>query len=585
MTTDGVPRLLVDIQAIQGGFFGNRGIRRYALGFTRALQARHAVRALLLNPGRPWREAFPTELCIHDGFSWATRRRFRELDRGHTAYVITAPFELTSPIESVVPSFVVESGMPLVAVLYDLIPEIVDVYPSSLMPVYWARRQLVKEADLLLTLSEHVRRDAIDRLDLPPERVATIGAAVSDFFRPRQPGEQTRRVLAERAPRIVRPFVLSVTGWLANKNAEGLIEAWARLPHTVRRGYQLVLTCPLPPGAETVWNDLAAGFGLMPDDVVVTGEVDDHVVRALYQEAELFVLPSFEEGFGLPVLEAAHCGCPAITSCTSSLPEVLDWEPATFPPQPVDRMAEAMERGLRDPVFRADLRAVGDAAARRHTWNRVAERTAGACEPLLVPRPSRRVPPPRIALVGRFAPSTAAAVIADDVAAFLPPHARVDRFDTAPSPGRRAPGSSSAIRPRGSGSYPARALGQARDPWGYDAIVYLVDDCPSPELLVLAKAHPGVVWFVAAPGDPLVGRELAQGAEAILYAAEVSALAVDPGPFGRAASVVSVPCDGPSGARALLDIIGVPAPPVTEPARWATPPAGGAARGRGRRSR
>jgi glycosyltransferase involved in cell wall biosynthesis len=540
---DGVSGLLVDIQTIQGGFFGIRGVLRYALGLARALEDRDAARALLVNPGRPWRSQPPTERGTADGVTWATRRRLRELDRGDTAYVMTAPFELESPVEWILPSYVVESGMPVVAVLYDLIPEIVEVYPPSLMRAYRARRHLVKEADLLLTLSEHVRREAMNRLDLPPERVATIGAAASDFFRPRQPGEQTQRVLAEGASRITRPFVLSVTGWLANKNAAGLIEAWARLNPTIRRGHQLVLTCPLPAGADTVWNHRAADLGLMPDDVVVTGEVDDQVLRALYHEAELFVLPSYEEGFGLPVVEAARCGCPAITSNASSLPEVLDWDPATFPPEDVEQMAQAMERGLRDPVFRADLRAVGDAAAGRHTWGRVAAQTVRACEPLLGPRTSRRVPLPRIALVGRLTPPTAEAVIAGDIAVLLPSHARVDRFDTASS----AP----------------RAL--ARDPWGYDTIIYVVGDPPSPEILDLARAHPGVLCFVAAPRDPVTARELARHAELIVHPADVPALAVAPDPFGRAAPVVTV-LEGPSGAHALLEAIGVRAPPVTEPA-------------------
>jgi glycosyltransferase involved in cell wall biosynthesis len=568
--TDRDPRLLVDIQTVQGGFFGNRGIRRFALGFARALLDRGIARALLLNPGRPWLEEFPSEIRNVGELSWTTRRALRELDGdGATAYVMTSPFERTTPAESAMPSYVVESGLPIVMVLYDLIPEVVDVYPSSLMPEYWARRRLVKEADLLLTLSDHVRRDAVDRLHVPAERVSVIGAAASDFFRPQRPGEQPSRLLTEHVPRITRPFVLSVTGWLAHKNAHGLIEAWSRLPRPVRGQHQLVLTCPLPPGAEEVWNDLAAGFGLAPDDVIVTDQVDDRVVRALYQQAELFVLPSYEEGFGLPVLEAARCGCPAVTSSASSLPEVLGWDPATFAPEQVDGIAETLERGLLDPVFRADLRAVGDAAARRHTWDRVAERTSRACTGMPAPRRPARVPPLRIALVGSLTPSTTSSAIAfDRVAALLPGECAVDRFDTAAT--RRTPSNvaSSDTRPRGVGSYPARALAQVRDPWGYDAIVYIVDGHPSRELLDLARTHPGVVWFVEAPGDHLVVAELARGALVIVRPSDVSALAVDPGPFGRAVPVVAVPDHGTSAERALLETIGLlTAPAVSQAAR------------------
>jgi glycosyltransferase involved in cell wall biosynthesis len=566
MTTKRVPDLLVDIQTVQGGFFGNRGIRRYVLGFARALEERACVRALLLNPSRPWHEELPSDLRTAPGIAWSTRRKLRELtEEGAAAYVMTSPFEQASPNESVLPSLVVESGTPIIAVLYDLIPEIVDVYPASLMPGYRARRELLKDADLVLTLSEHVRRDAVRRLGIPMERTAVIGAAASELFRPRGPGEDPGAVLAAQLPRVSRPFVLSVTGWQAHKNVEALIEAWSRVPNDVRRQHQLVLTCPLPPGADTVWNEVAVGFGLAQDDVVVTGRVDDDVVRALYQQAELFVLPSFEEGFGLPVLEAARCGCPAITSSTSSLPEVLEWEPATFPPEDVDRMAESVERGLLDPGFRADLRAVGDAAARRHTWDRVADRTVDACSDMPAGRRPRRHPPLRIALVGRFAPTTTpTATAVDRVMAPLPSTCRVDRFDTAEAGRASAASPSRSERVR---TYPLRALGRARDPAGYDAIVYLVDAHPTRELRDLAKAHPGVVWFVEQPRDHLADAELRRDASTIVRAAALPALAVDSGPFGRASRSMAAPEHGDREAEGLLAALGLPASTVTQPSR------------------
>jgi glycosyltransferase involved in cell wall biosynthesis len=376
------PRLLVDLQTAQGGFFGDRGIRRYAIELTLALLRRDAVAAVLFNPNRPNLEPVPTELTDAGHVEWSTTPALRRLDaEGVGVYVVTSPFERVRPT-SPLPEYVAESGMPVAVVLYDLIPEIIDVHPEWIMTRYRARRELIKQMDLILTLSEHTRRDAIERLGTAPERVVVIGAGASDFFRPPAPGDHPAVLLAERLPAVTKPFALCVSGWLTHKNTEGLIDAWARLPGRVRDAHQLVVTCRLPPEAGTTWINRGRDLGLRDEDLIVTDYVDDEVLRALYQQARLCVSPSFYEGFGLPVLEAALCGCPAIASNTSALPEVLQWPPATFSPGDVGEMAKIIESGLLDEEFRVQLVHAGKAAGRRHTWQRVADRAIEACTEL-----------------------------------------------------------------------------------------------------------------------------------------------------------------------------------------------------------
>jgi glycosyltransferase involved in cell wall biosynthesis len=538
------PRLVVDVQTAQGGFFGNRGIRRYALGLVHALRDQGALAAALVNPGRPWAEPAPPDLADAADVRWATTSTLRELDAaGATAYLITSPFERTRPVQSAIPPYVVESGLPIVSVLYDLIPEHVDVYPPDLMAMYWARRPLLAQADLLLTLSEHVRRDVIERVGVDPDRVAVIGAGASEFFGPARPGDGGKALLAEAVPEIERPYVLSVTGWSAHKNAEGLIAAWSQVPDDVRRSHQLVLTCTLPPDAKSVWREQGRDSGIRPDELVVTDFVDDEVLRALYQNAALFVLPSRQEGFGLPVVEAARCGCPAITSDAASLPEVLAWPPSTFPVDDVAAAAALIERGLRDNTFRSDLRAAGVRAAERHTWDHVAERTVQACAGMPVPRRSRRTPPVRVAVIGRASALTfdATASLAD----VLGDDCHLDRFasGTGTVEARRA----------GTGWYPARALGHAFDPWGYDALVYVVDGFPPRELIDLTTRYPGIVWFVEQSVDPELMVELARRARGAVATAEVGGLPAGGAAFGRPVPTSVVSATEVAGeVRALL---------------------------------
>jgi glycosyltransferase involved in cell wall biosynthesis len=543
-------RLVVDLQTAQGGFFGDRGIRRYAMSFTLALLRKRAVSAVLLNPNRPNHESIPTELRDAPEAAWNTVSTLRRLDdEGVGAYVMTSPFERTRPASSALPRYVVQSGMPIAVVLYDLIPEIIDVYPPELLAGYRARRELIKQVDLVLALSENTRHDAIERLGIAPERVDVIGAGASDFFRAPAPGDQPALLLAERLPAITKPYVLCVSGWSAHKNVEGLIDAWARLPRATRDAYQLVLTCRLPPQAGTAWVDRGREQGLRDGDLMVTDYVDDDVLRALYQQARLFVLPSFYEGFGLPVLEAALCGCPAVASSVSAVPEVLQWSPATFSPFDLDEMASVVERGLCDEEFRLQLRDVGEAAASRHTWERVADRTITACGRLGETSTRRRVPPPRVALVGSFAIEGDTAAWTGRFTRVLDRAADVDLFDTT-----GVDEGHDARPPR-----PLAVLGRTVDPWSYDAIVYLVDEATPPTVLDAARRFPGIVWFLVPPVERLDAHDLASAARARLVSPDSPANGpAQLAPFARPAPTRTASVDDLEGAAAsLLELVRV----------------------------
>ena len=206
-----------------------------------------------------------------------------------------------------------------------------------------------------------------------------------------------------------------------------------RLPHDVRTGLQLVIVCQLPASVEATLADRCLARGLTPGrDVVFTGYVPDRVLRAMYQAAELFVCPSLYEGFGLPVLEAARCRCPSITSDRSSLPEVLSFPPATFAPDP-EAMAAAIDRALTDESFRSELVAAGDRAVLRHSWDKVASRTVAALERLapVLRRQPTRPPPLRVAIVG------AGSSVPTEVIEAIAERAVLERFETRAAVARR----------------------------------------------------------------------------------------------------------------------------------------------------
>jgi glycosyltransferase involved in cell wall biosynthesis len=114
--------------------------------------------------------------------------------------------------------------------------------------------------------------------------------------------------------------------------------------------------------------------GLEPR-VCFTGFLPDSVVAELYNRAELLVLPSIEEGFGLPAVEAAACATPVVVSETGPVAELLGSGAYTVRPGDVDGLTEALRLLLKDPARRASMGAEGRRRVAELSWERAATET------------------------------------------------------------------------------------------------------------------------------------------------------------------------------------------------------------------
>jgi glycosyltransferase involved in cell wall biosynthesis len=491
--------LFLDIQASQSVDSAERGIGRFVVEHARALVARtDLVRAVGMSCVLPFPGRLPAELLTSPLLTWNTATAFRHAGRkGPFAYHVMSPFEFSPPSESVLPPHAISSTSPLVVTLYDLIPLVMsDRYlrDPKKAALYEARLELVRNADLVLAISEHTRRDALRLLDLDPDRVVYIGGGVSPWFGSPSPSVDAGIQVRRSFPQIKRPFVLSVSGADDRKNTETLISAFAQLSTATRAAHQLVITCSLPPEFEARWRGHTRQEGLHDDEVIFTNYVSDPLLRSLYQAATLSVFPSLQEGFGFPVAEAIACGCPTISSSTSSLPEILDWAPSTFDPTDPNAITVAMERALGDRDFREQLRTVGLERARLHTWDAVAGRTAAALERLSPPssRTSHRTERTlRIALVGPLPPIRSG--IAEYNARLITELAcqcELDIFSEVDA--------SQATRAQFPGVrlFPTASLGELSNPGSYDAIVYTVGNSEHHHRTYeLARRWPGIVWL------------------------------------------------------------------------------------------
>lgn len=284
--------------------------------------------------------------------------------------------------------------------LFCSVPMVVSVHDVSYLehPEYFTRframqlrltvARTVRKAARIVTPSEFSRRAIIDAYQLPPEKVQVIPNAVSAAFRPVQ--RDTASALVTEKFGIMGPFVLTVGDLQPRKNHLGLIKAFA----------ELMRNCPDLPhhlvlvGKQTWFTPTvrrAAAKSGVANRIHFTGWVSDDDLRYLYGACELFVFPSFYEGFGLPILEAMACGRAVACSNTSAMPEVANAAALLFDPASPAQLARTMRDLLLNPELRVRMERFGAQRAASFTWSNAAQRTldvyydvAGAANPVRV---------------------------------------------------------------------------------------------------------------------------------------------------------------------------------------------------------
>jgi glycosyltransferase involved in cell wall biosynthesis len=256
---------------------------------------------------------------------------------------------------------------------------------ESISPLTRAYRQMsyprsTRVADAIILNSQSIRSEIEQYLDVDERKLRLIYEAVDhDLFKQGDAGAARARVASYG---VTKPFVLFVSSLWQYKNCDGLLRAWA-LARNELGDRQLAI---VGPGRDKRYvaqlHALAAELGISGDLVFVGGVQLEETVP-FYQAADVFVYPSFNETFGLPILEAMACGCPVVTSDTSSMPETAGGAAVLSDPNNPASIArailEAAEPG-RDRQRDAGLRRAGQftwattAASTLDVYREVAER-------------------------------------------------------------------------------------------------------------------------------------------------------------------------------------------------------------------
>lgn len=240
------------------------------------------------------------------------------------------------------------------------------------MQLSWSVQRTVRSAAKILTLSEFSSAAIQRAYRVRPDDVVVVPLAAAPEFRTFHIDNALDAV--RNRFQLPAPYILSVGDLQPRKNQIGLIQAFAELVKNFPQlRHRLVFA-----GKETWFapkvREAAKNSGV-GDRIRFLGFVTDQDLLHLYNACDLFVFPSFYEGFGLPVLEAMACGRAVTCSNTSAMPEVADGAAILFNPHSIAEMTRAMADLLRDAELRARMERLGQQRAAHFSWQKSAQKT------------------------------------------------------------------------------------------------------------------------------------------------------------------------------------------------------------------
>lgn len=225
-------------------------------------------------------------------------------------------------------------------------------------------RDHVRRADGVVCVSQYTAAETRRLLDVPEEKIAVTPHGVDPAYREPPSDDEVDDTL--RRLRLPRGGILYVGSSEKRKNLVTLVMAYMTLARR-RRLPPLVLAGP--------GSDWAQAGSRVGPQIVATGYLHKPDIRALMAASSMLVLPSLEEGFGLPVVEAMAAGLPVVCSAGSALAEVAGDAACLVDPRDVNGLARAAERLLDDPALAAEMRRRGLERSLRFDWKDTAART------------------------------------------------------------------------------------------------------------------------------------------------------------------------------------------------------------------
>ncbi|HHT62372.1 MAG: glycosyltransferase family 4 protein [Bacillota bacterium] len=266
-----------------------------------------------------------------------------------------------------------KKDFPTVVTVHDLIPYILPetVGPGYLKIFQKEMPRILEEADHVITVSEHSKNDLKKIMGVSDEMITVIHEAPESTYKPIK--REVAKARIQNKYGISGRFILYIGGFSPRKNLRGLINAYNKIYKEMKTPCKLVILGKPSrdyPGLIKLVESLD-----LQEWVLFPGFIPMQDLPFFYNAGDLFVYPSFYEGFGLPPIEALACGTPTVVSNVSSLPEVVGDAAIMVNPHDLVALAAAMHRVLTEPDLETELRRKGLRWAENFSWTKTAAQT------------------------------------------------------------------------------------------------------------------------------------------------------------------------------------------------------------------
>ena len=230
-------------------------------------------------------------------------------------------------------------------------------------------KNAVSKSEKILVPSVYVKDLLVNEWSVKEDKIVVTPEAVDDrIFRveKKMTTKKIKTVLNKFL--IKRQYIFYVGNAHPHKNVEGLIKAFLKLKEK-----QDDLFLVLSGGDHYFWQRIKKEYN--QKDIIYTGFISDEELTALYKNAKVFVMPSYEEGFGIPLLEAMAVGCPVVSSNVGSLMEVGGEAAIYFNPSDQMDIVNKISQVLNDEILKKSLIEKGQKRVKLFSWDKLAQQT------------------------------------------------------------------------------------------------------------------------------------------------------------------------------------------------------------------